>query len=127
MSPPTTRALRASNAGARLAALLVLIVLVSGCALQELGREIEAIESLGEVSGDTISLDGPGGPTLVVLYALRGAKPQMVNYRVQLEPGPFAFNPPSGRYLIVAFEDLDRDFAWSSGEPLGHVGYRSPI
>ena len=118
----------ATRCGGRRGARLLLLPLVSvalllsACTLRELGREIRALERLGQIAGETISVDGPGAPTLVVLHALRGTRPVMVNYRVQVQPGPFAFVPPPGRYIVVAFEDLDRDFVWSPGEPLSPVG-----
>ena len=110
-----------------LAAAALCLVGSSGCAFLSLGQELEQLGGWALIEGSTRSPGSGEHPTQVLLYRLQDLGPTLVDYEVQPQPGPFAFNVHAGRYYVAAFADVNVDYVRQHGEPLGYAGLAEPI
>ena len=102
---------------AALAAALLLVV-PAGCRFHHLATDLERQEDFGELEGRVTIEEWTGAP--VVVAALEIPKPgrpiRVIANRYLLQPGGFEMILRDGSYLMVAFEDLDRDQELDIGE-----------
>jgi pimeloyl-ACP methyl ester carboxylesterase len=100
---------RASLRGA-----LAFALLLSGCKLLELRRNVETLDQMGLIGGKVAVVDPRGVPVIAVL--VEGGGDDVVDEYVLAGPGAFFFSPLPGVYRVAAFEDRNRDFRYEPAD-----------
>jgi pimeloyl-ACP methyl ester carboxylesterase len=94
--------------------LLVSLFLV-GCMFGDLRQNLAQIHEYAVLRG-TVRADHPTDlPIIVVIYSGEKNREQLVDYFVLAGPGRYFFFVPAGDYRVAAFEDVNRDFAYTPG------------
>jgi pimeloyl-ACP methyl ester carboxylesterase len=95
-----------------------------GCALRELAKQQERLGRIVAIRGDVSATTGSNAPLMVVLVVLEGDDPadadawSVVDYIVRERPGAFRFGVRAGTYRVGAYQDLNRNLKYDSGEPI---------
>jgi len=106
------------------AGLALLLSLPPGCALFEIKAQQERLARIVRISGTVRTQVPTDKPMVVVLARQIGKDPEaasswaIVDYIVRERPGGFAFGVGPGSYLVGAFEDLNSNLKYDSGEPV---------
>jgi pimeloyl-ACP methyl ester carboxylesterase len=104
-----------------LPALAAVSLLLNGCTLWSLQKDVSRLEALGLIGGHVTREQDDGAPVVVVLLA--GAPAQVVDSFVLGHPGAYFFVVPAGTYQIAAFVDRTRDFLYAPDEdPAAYYG-----
>jgi pimeloyl-ACP methyl ester carboxylesterase len=78
-------------------------------------------EAVARIGGHVHAPEGDSEPVLVVAFEETAEGPQIVNYEVLLDAGPYNLFLTPGKFRVVAFEDLNQDFVRQPGEPVGEL------
>jgi pimeloyl-ACP methyl ester carboxylesterase len=106
--------MRTSGHRRRWAWLLVSLFL-AGCMFGDLRQNLAQIDEYAVLRG-TVRADHPTDlPIIVVIYSGEKNREQLVDYFVLAGPGPYFFFVPARDYRLAAFEDINRDFAYTPG------------
>lgn len=101
-------------------------VLLSGCSLRTLKRDIEVASQQASLEGRVEIRSGASEPVVVV--AERTDTGQVADLFLIARPGPFFLTLPAGRYRVGAFEDLNRDLTYQPGtEPAALLGANGEV
>ena len=107
-------------------AALVGCVLLSGCSLRTLKRDIEVASQQASLEGRVEIRSGASEPVVVV--AEHAGTGQVADLFLIARPGPFFLTLPAGRYRVGAFEDLNRDLTYQPGtEPAALLGANGEV
>jgi pimeloyl-ACP methyl ester carboxylesterase len=98
----------------RCASLLVTLFL-AGCMFADLRQNLAQIDQYSVLRGTVRADHATDLPIIVVIYSGEKGREQLVDYFVQAGPGPYFFFVPAGDYRLAAFEDVNRDFAYTPG------------
>src|SRR5262245_35089818 len=103
-------------------------LLLAGCMFGDLSQNLALIIQVTVLRG-TVRPDHPRDlPILVVIYSGEKDHEELVDYFVLAGPGPYFFFVPAGTYRLAAFEDVNRDFAYTPGvEPSALLRGGTPI
>ena len=97
----------------RMTAVLLSLLLIQGCSLGKLKREIErADKTYSYLKIAPVEATNPDGRVIVAVYQDTASGPQLINYRVPTPGDASFFLLPIADYIVVAFEDLNRDFIY---------------
>jgi len=108
------------------AAALAAALLLPGCKLLELRRNLETLDEMTLIGGHVSVADPQGAPVIAVLVEPESAR--VIDEYVLAGPGAYFFSPLRGRYRIAAFEDRNRDFRYEpESEPAAWYGTPSVI
>ncbi|MGH0033989.1 MAG: esterase/lipase family protein [Myxococcota bacterium] len=97
---------------------------LAGCALLEVAKQQEQLGRIVAIRGDVSARTDSVAPLVVILQHLEGEDPEdpeswsIVDYIVRERPGAFAFGVRAGTYRVGAYQDLNRNLKYDSGEPL---------
>ena len=107
---------------------LLVSLLLAGCMFGDLRQNLAQINEYTVLRG-TVRTDHPTDlPILVVIYSGEKDHEELVDYFVLAGPGPYFFFVPAGTYRLAAFEDVNRDFAYTPGvEPSALLRRGQPI
>ena len=106
--------------------VLAVWLLLGGCKLLELRRNLETLDQMSLIGGHITHTDAQGAPIIVVLVSGDGSA--VLDEYVLAGPGAFYFSPLPGRYRVAAFEDRNRDFVYQPAEePAAWYGAPDPI
>lgn len=99
-----------------LPALSLLVCLVaSGCRYAPLRENLAQLENYGSVRG-TLTRSSPGdAPVVVALIGAATSSGSVYDYEVLSEAGSYYLTGQDGAYLVLAFEDRDRDRRYTPG------------
>ncbi len=105
------------------ALVVVTALTTAACALQRLRADEQVKAQSGLLSGAVTTPSGTTEDVVVALFHLRPGGPVREGYdELTGMVRSFAFVVAAGeRYVVVAFEDRDRDRAWDPGEPVAGV------
>lgn len=110
---------------AKLSVVLLCLVL-NACQFVRLDKDLEELEKYAVISG-VIRQDSPNDNAMVVaLFSEQVRLSNLVDAKL-IDSRAFRFTTTPGAYLLVAFEDTNRDFKYQAGEPAGYHGDPTPI
>jgi len=92
---------------------------LSGCRFNRLSADLERLHSVGALRGMVEVADWEGAPIVVVVIVKpeRPGEPiHVVRRRTLAEPGRYAFALDPGAYIVLAFEDANRNEDLDDGE-----------
>ena len=103
-------------------ALLAICVVVSGCALVKLNKEVSQGQASTVLVG-RIATEFPGkGPIVVAAWAMNQGEREVEHYSVLHEHGEFELMVRKGNYYVFAYWDKNRNLIYDKGEPAGQYG-----
>lgn len=94
---------------------------LGACQIIQMGRDLREIVKYSVINGTIARQESSGGPVVVALFAKKLKRRRLVEARL-VETGQFRFVVEPGKYFLVAFEDLNRDYRYQIGEPAGYHG-----
>lgn len=96
------------------------IMLITGCSLVNLRKEVDTIQASTILVG-TVAAAGANSPSPVVVaaYAKNGTDRQIAHYTILHQPGAYELIVPQGQWYIVAFADANRDLTLQAEEAAG--------
>lgn len=103
-----------------LAAMIATTLLVDGCALRKLRKDVERIEEFGFIGGHVTRPHDDDAPIVVALSTTQPDK--VVDSFVLERSGAYFFAVPPGTYQIVAFVDRNRNFTYEPEELAASYG-----
>jgi pimeloyl-ACP methyl ester carboxylesterase len=95
---------------------LVCLLLVAGCSLGEISRQIQVTENFGVIQGPVELSDGLEGAVIVRRYSLVEDIYVYESFERPAANGAYSFYVLPGTYYIAAFVDNNRDAAYQSSE-----------
>ena len=102
--------------------LLLLSLLLSGCALLKVREDVNTLQKSIVLSGTVSSLVAyKDMPVIVAAYSKEGDQIVIPHYTVLHEPGPYELMVPVGIHNIIAFVDKNKNLTYDRGEPVGEV------
>jgi pimeloyl-ACP methyl ester carboxylesterase len=105
--------------------VLLITLLLSGCSLLRLNKELDYMETLSTLEGRVENTIGDEGPILLMLVLLddtgMGVK-AIVSERILYGDGDFKFYQPPGNYFLFAFQDTNEDSKFQPTENAGWHG-----
>lgn len=107
--------------------LIILTIFLSGCSFLKLKKEIDEINRTYAISGRIDSISEEKFPIIVMLYNAQDGKVEIKEYSITASNGHFSFFRPKGEYYLAAFEDLNNNFTYDSGERSGYFGAPTKI
>jgi pimeloyl-ACP methyl ester carboxylesterase len=104
-----------------LSAMTAAILLLDGCALWSLRKDMTRFDALGLVGGHVSRVHDDDAPIVAVLTT--GAPEKVIDSFVLDRSGAYFFVAPAGTYQIAAFVDRNRDFIYQpDAEPAAYYG-----
>jgi len=101
--------------------LVMIVIILSGCAFRELKKEIKEMESTVGLGGKIISPSPLQANVLVMLFKDKAGRKEIYNFSILEQEEIYLFLVPPGRYYIFAFEDLNSNMRYDDGELAGYV------
>ena len=99
---------------------------LSACQFVRLDKDLEELEKYAVIEG-VIRQDSPNdNPMVVALFSEKVELSNLVNAKL-IDSREFRFQAVPGVYLLIVFEDTNRDFKYQVGEPAGYHGAPTPI
>jgi pimeloyl-ACP methyl ester carboxylesterase len=97
----------------------LLAVLLTGCALVSMNKEVTTLSNEATVLQGEVSAEGWGGRPIVVVLSREAEAGRLhrVDFRLLYAPGSFLFVVREGSFQLAAFEDRDGDLAYEPGDP----------
>lgn len=106
---------------------VVLFCLVpSACQFVRLDKDLEQMEKYAAINGVIRQAAPNDNPMVVALFSEKLQLSNLVDAKL-IDSREFRFTTTPGEYLLVAFEDTNRDFKYQAGEPAGYHGKPTPI
>ncbi len=105
----------------------VVVFLLSGCALFELKDDLTEFDSVYGINGKIYEISADAHPILVVLYGESHGQIKVADYSIPDPAGHYSFLVSEGVYYVAAFEDFNRDFAYTEGETYGYAMGSAPV
>jgi len=109
----------------KISVILLVGCLFSGCMFQRLKKDLAVLDKVQELSGVVINESPLNKPVVVGLISLDDAN--ISSYWLVRSGSSFSFKRSSGRYYLIAFEDVNEDTRYKSGECFGIYGEPSVI
>ncbi len=120
MRRPPSRPGRAL-ATASVCIILPAVLLLDGCTLWKLRKNVEQLEQMATIGGHVSRARDDDAPIVVVLYTYPPAA--VVDSFILERSGSYFFVVPAGTYRIAAFVDRSRSFAYQAGQdPAAYYG-----
>jgi pimeloyl-ACP methyl ester carboxylesterase len=94
----------------------VLFLLLPGCMLRDLGRNLKMLEEYAVLRGNVSDEGHAKTPVVVVLYPADDDTPEPIDDFMLARPGPFFFIVPQGTYRLAAFQDTSDDQVYDAAE-----------
>lgn len=117
------------NAAPRCRPVFLVVVLCLGlgaCQYIQMGRDLKEIVKYSVINGTVTRASSGGNPVIVALFAKKLKRSRLVDAKL-VEAGKFRFVAEPGKYFLVAFEDVNRDYRYQVGEPAGYYGKPSRV
>jgi len=103
--------------------VFLIVILVSACAFKELREDIEIMQTVIGIGGDISNRSPHQRPLIVLIYSENESRIMIRNFTlIDKQEEFYAFNVPDGNYYILAFEDMNNNLAYDSGEYYGFFG-----
>lgn len=104
---------------------VTLLLIATGCGMTRLGRELKTIKRGGTVEGRVEGSWDRDQFAVVGLYRASPTGYKLARYKLHYLPGSYVFQAlEPGKYLIVAFRDVNGDLAYQPGEPVADSSHR---
>ena len=98
--------------------LFLLSLFLPGCSISKLGSEIDHTDkTYGYLKVAPVDATTTNGRVRLVVFQQIEAGPKLINYNTPKANADSFFLVPIADYSIGAFEDLNHDFIYQSGEP----------
>jgi len=94
---------------------------LGACQFIRMGRDLKEIVQYSVINGTIAREKSNDNPVVVALFAKKLKRSRLVDARL-VETGQFRFVAEPGKYFLVAFEDVNRDYRYQVGEPAGYYG-----
>lgn len=107
--------------GARIASLVLVAWLLTGCALWDARGQMLMMGQACTLSGTVVADDEVPGPYVVAVFRApmeEGAVPEPVDHVVSAGGGDWFFGLAPGRYQVLAFADPEGDARHAAGAPV---------
>jgi pimeloyl-ACP methyl ester carboxylesterase len=101
------------------------LLLISGCSLGEIRKQIHVTESLGIIKGTVELSDSLEGAIIVRRYSLEEGIYVYESFERPSADGEYSFHVIPGTYYIAAFIDINRDAEYQSSEAGDYHGSES--
>lgn len=94
---------------------------LGACQFIQMGRDLKEIVKYSVINGTIAREKSSANLVIVALFAKKLKRSRLIDARL-VETGQFRFVAERGRYFLVAFEDVNRDYRYQVGEPAGYYG-----
>ena len=108
-------------------AFISCLLLIAGCSLAEISRQIRITDNLGTIKGTVKLSDSQEGAIIVRRYSLVEGVYFYDSFERPAANGEYSFNVVPGTYYIAAFVDSNRDAEFQSGEVGDYYGSESGV
>lgn len=106
--------------------VVLLCLVLSACQFVRLDQDLEQMEKYAAINGVIRQASPNDNPMVVALFSEKIQLSNLVDAKL-IDSREFRFTTTPGEYLLVAFEDANRDFKYQVGEPAGYHGKPTPI
>ena len=100
--------------------LFCCLVVLSGCGIPEIQRQIGIVEDLGFIRGKVDVQSEQQGPVVVLRFAVDENVFSLQNQVIATAGGRYEFQAEPGEYLVAAFIDVNQDGYFQRGEEHGN-------
>ena len=100
----------------RIITLFVTLLLICGCSLRDINRQIQVIENPGIIKGKVELANSLDGAIIVRRYSLEEGVYIYKSFERPAADGEYSFYVIPGTYYLAAFFDSNRDAAYQSNE-----------
>ncbi len=94
----------------------IILVFLTSCAFNNLGKEVAILDQTSLLQGSISSASPHKKPLIVLLYQFLNNEKKLVAYSIHHTPETFTFVRMPGQYLIAAFEDTNEDLIYQPTE-----------
>jgi len=109
----------------RIITFIVCLLLISGCSLGEIRKQIHITENLGIIKGTVELTSSQEGAIIVRRYSLEEGVYVYESFERPAANGEYSFYVVPGTYYIAAFVDINRDAMYQPGEAGDYHGSES--
>ncbi|MEM7626491.1 MAG: alpha/beta fold hydrolase [Planctomycetota bacterium] len=106
---------------------LVFVCTLGGCALRQLGEDLERLDRVGRVSFTVGGERFGDHPVLAALVSDEAMMLTVETYGVVPATNRLTFYCPPGDYLLVAFQDINENRRYDRSEPFAAHGHTAPL
>jgi pimeloyl-ACP methyl ester carboxylesterase len=101
---------------------LLLCLMLAGCSLIKLKKEVRESLASTVIVGRVSSEITRKGPIVVAAYSKRNRKREVAHYSILHDVGEYELMVARGDYYVFAFQDNNRNLVCDAGEPAGQYG-----